>query len=98
MFSAEKTGENGVLAGGVTEWLKVAVLKTVVPQGTGGSNPSSSALFTPLSINDSGVFDTDNGVGAFEHPKIGFPDSRDVPRFGFVFPADTKCPTAIISC
>jgi hypothetical protein len=29
-------------AGGVTEWLKVTVLKTVVPQGTVGSNPSSS--------------------------------------------------------
>ena len=31
------------VAGGVAEWLKAAVLKTVVPQGTGGSNPSSSA-------------------------------------------------------
>ncbi len=29
--------------GGVAEWFKAAVLKTVVPQGTGGSNPSSSA-------------------------------------------------------
>lgn len=29
--------------GGVSEWFKEAVLKTVVPQGTGGSNPSSSA-------------------------------------------------------
>ena len=31
--------------GGVTEWLKVAVLKTAVPKGTGGSNPSPSAIF-----------------------------------------------------
>jgi hypothetical protein len=31
-----------IMAGGVTEWFKVAVLKTAVPQGTGGSNPSSS--------------------------------------------------------
>lgn len=29
--------------GGVSEWFKEAVLKTVVSQGTGGSNPSSSA-------------------------------------------------------
>ncbi len=32
-----------VSLGGVSEWFKEAVLKTVVPQGTGGSNPSSSA-------------------------------------------------------
>ena len=31
--------------GGVSERFKEAVLKTVVPQGTGGSNPSSSAKF-----------------------------------------------------
>lgn len=30
------------LHGEVTEWPKVAVLKTAVPQGTGGSNPSLS--------------------------------------------------------
>ena len=29
-------------AGGMAEWLKAAVLKTVVPKGTGGSNPSPS--------------------------------------------------------
>ena len=28
---------------GVAEWSNAAVLKTVVPRGTGGSNPSSSA-------------------------------------------------------
>ena len=28
---------------GVAEWSNAAVLKTVVPKGTGGSNPSSSA-------------------------------------------------------
>ncbi len=32
-----------MFSGGVSEWFKEAVLKTVVPQGTGGSNPSSSA-------------------------------------------------------
>ncbi len=31
------------MRGGVAEWFKAAVLKTVVPQGTGGSNPSSSS-------------------------------------------------------
>ena len=29
----------------MAEWLKAAVLKTVVPQGTVGSNPTSSAIF-----------------------------------------------------
>ena len=29
---------------GVAEWSNAAVLKTVVPRGTGGSNPSSSAI------------------------------------------------------
>ena len=32
-----------LISGGVTERLKVAVLKTVVQRCTGGSNPSSSA-------------------------------------------------------
>ncbi len=32
-----------VLCGGMAEWLKAAVLKTVVPRGTVGSNPTSSA-------------------------------------------------------
>ena len=31
--------------GRVSEWSKEAVLKTVVPQGTVGSNPTSSARF-----------------------------------------------------
>jgi hypothetical protein len=31
----------------VAEWFKAAVLKTVVPKGTGGSNPSSSANRRP---------------------------------------------------
>ena len=29
--------------GGMSEWLKEAVLKTVVPKGTVGSNPTPSA-------------------------------------------------------
>jgi hypothetical protein len=29
--------------GGMSEWFKEAVLKTVVPQGTVGSNPTPSA-------------------------------------------------------
>ncbi len=40
----------------MTEWLMVAVLKTVVRKRTVGSNPSSSASFAPLSIKDSGAF------------------------------------------
>ena len=31
------------ISGGVSEWLKEAVLKTVVPKGTVGSNPTASA-------------------------------------------------------
>lgn len=31
------------MPGGVSEWFMVAVLKTAVPQGTGGSNPSPPA-------------------------------------------------------
>ena len=30
--------------GGVAEWLKAAVLKTVEPQGSVGSNPTASAI------------------------------------------------------
>ena len=30
--------------GGVAEWFKAAVLKTAVPQGTVGSNPTPSAM------------------------------------------------------
>ena len=32
--------------GGVAEWSKAAVSKTVVPFGTGGSNPLPSAIRT----------------------------------------------------
>ena len=32
-------------SGGMAEWFKAPVLKTGVPQGTGGSNPSPSAKF-----------------------------------------------------
>jgi hypothetical protein len=38
--------------GGVAEWSKAAVLKTVVPQGTVGSNPTPSAK-NIFSIRDS---------------------------------------------
>ena len=74
MCSLKDAGETGV-AGGVTEWLKVAVLKTVVPQGTGGSNPSSSVLLTPLSVNDGGVF------FVFRRAKIGFEMALFFPRY-----------------
>ena len=38
-------------SGGVAEWFKAAVLKTAVPKGTGGSNPSSSAIPQPFVIS-----------------------------------------------
>ena len=34
--------------GGMAEWTKATVLKTVLVQANGGSNPSSSALITAL--------------------------------------------------
>ena len=37
------------ISGGVTEWSNVPVLKTGVPKGTGGSNPSASAKQKPIS-------------------------------------------------
>ena len=39
------TGETALI-GAVSEWLKEAVLKTVEPQGSGGSNPPCSVLKT----------------------------------------------------
>tara|TARA_B100002051_G_scaffold273958_1_gene313909 strand:- start:404 stop:829 length:426 start_codon:yes stop_codon:yes gene_type:complete len=36
----------------VAEWSNAAVLKTVVPQGTGGSNPSSSAYLHHIVNSD----------------------------------------------
>jgi hypothetical protein len=38
-------GDDNAPAGEVAEWLNAAVLKTVDPQGFGGSNPSLSATF-----------------------------------------------------
>lgn len=42
--------------GRVAEWPIASVLKTEVPQGTGGSNPSSSVLINSLSLNSSQRF------------------------------------------
>ena len=43
-----------IKTGGVAEWLIAMVLKTIVPKGTGGSNPSSSVI-NPVS-SDTGFF------------------------------------------
>jgi hypothetical protein len=40
------------MRGGVTEWLKVAVLKTAVLQGTVGSNPTPSAMSRSMKDED----------------------------------------------
>ena len=37
-----------IYSGGMAEWLKAAVLKTVVPRGTVGSNPTPSATSQAL--------------------------------------------------
>lgn len=42
--------------GEMGEWLKSAVLKTVVPKGTGGSNPSLSAKAQPNAPQMRGIF------------------------------------------
>jgi hypothetical protein len=63
----------------VAEWLKATVLKTVVPTGTGGSNPSCSGV----SIED---------ISAFELSNI--PTTKDLqlslicPMFSEVLPTD----------
>ena len=38
------------LSGELAEWSNAAVLKTVDPKGSGGSNPSLSAIYKPLTI------------------------------------------------
>ena len=43
--------------GGMAEWLKAAVLKTVEPQGSVGSNPTSSAMNAARPDRSSGLFD-----------------------------------------
>jgi hypothetical protein len=48
----------GANRGAVAEWLKATVLKTVVPKGTGGSNPSCSVLriYTECCSRFRGIF------------------------------------------
>ncbi len=43
-----------ITTGEMAEWSIAAVLKTAVPQGTGGSNPSLSAKFKALCFNKRG--------------------------------------------
>ena len=47
-FLLDLTIEQGAVIindiGGMSEWFKEAVLKTVVPRGTVGSNPTPSAI------------------------------------------------------
>jgi hypothetical protein len=38
--------------GGMSEWFKEAVLKTVVPKGTVGSNPTPSAMVHEKSLSE----------------------------------------------
>ena len=45
-----------LIYGGVPEWFNGAVLKTVVLKGTGGSNPSPSALRKSFRFARSGFF------------------------------------------
>ncbi len=45
-----------ICSGELAEWSNAAVLKTVVPQGTGGSNPSFSATKKSLDSSYQGFF------------------------------------------
>ena len=42
-FRVQRVCATENIKGGMAEWLKAAVLKTVEPQGSVGSNPTSSA-------------------------------------------------------
>lgn len=54
--------------GGMAEWLKAAVLKTVEPQGSVGSNPTSSASEAPTHVLRyvRFLFQAQNPQGGFE--------------------------------
>ena len=53
----------------MAEWSNAAVLKTVVPQGTGGSNPSSSAYKLPI-VNSDFFKDVYEIVKLIPHGKV----------------------------
>ena len=50
-FFRNKKNSTFVAPGEMAEWSNAAVLKTVVPRGTGGSNPSLSASY-PLGFSN----------------------------------------------
>ena len=45
-FRSSDTSSKDVIAGGMAEWLKAAVLKTVECNSSVGSNPTPSAIFS----------------------------------------------------
>lgn len=47
---------SAAVPGGMAEWFNATVLKTVVPQGTQGSNPCPSAICFPINIPLVGIF------------------------------------------
>ncbi len=54
--------------GAVAEWFKATVLKTVVPKGTGGSNPSCSVR------RDENTRDAPAALRGFDTKRSGEPD------------------------
>ena len=70
MHSFDVTLANGELA----EWSIAAVLKTVEPKGSGGSNPSLSAIITHSSIISKGSDNLNTilnlGCGSFGSSKF----------------------------
>ena len=61
--------------GGVAEWSNAVVLKTTVPQGTVGSNPTPS-VFNKKAPSAAGAFLLNCGIG-FERSRLEVPRLRD---------------------
>ena len=56
-FKAHRPADNDKSTGEMVEWSITAVLKTAVPRGTGGSNPSLSAEISVTSCKTTSYAD-----------------------------------------
>ena len=57
--------------GRVAEWSIASVLKTEVPQGTVGSNPTSSVIFIPIDQFCGRIWIVQSAQHVMSHPKNG---------------------------
>ena len=87
-----------ILQGEMVEWSITTVLKTVVPRGTGGSNPSLSATnaenqqiakqtpsFTPKNVK-SGVFVLFKIIQPLHNKRVAILKESDEKRLIFIYP------------